>query len=590
MIKNTTIVMLLTAVCVLAIPSTTVHAVPSGYSLSEQLDFGAALEEALGHFRALELNIDEQNAMLARTHATHPIAELYDSIKPVLVAADPALDAEVKSTLEGLADATSDSVSRSQAQSAIENAKDVVETARMAVIGPALSGDVSFNLMLMTTLLETSIVEYDESISDGKITAMAEFQDGSAFVWRSQQILDAIGDNLDARTYVELEAAFDDVNALYEQRADPSEVDKQTGYLLDIIDEAIMADIESKIEFGAALEEALGHFRALELNIDEQNAVLARTHATHPIAELYDSIKPVLVAADPALDAEVKSTLEGLADATSDSVSRSQAQSAIENAKDVVETARMAVIGPALSGDVSFNLMLMTTLLETSIVEYDESISDGKITAMAEFQDGSAFVWRSQQILNSIGDNLDARTYVELEAAFDDVNALYAQRADPSEVDKQTGYLLAEIDEILGVSGQETLLQTYVDNINALLTDAKAEYRAGNADLALSYVTNAYLNNFEFLERPLVDAGERELMEDVEVMMREELRGMIKAGASASEVSDQIDAILLKMDAVAVIVPEFGAMAAIVLAVAVSVAIVFASRSRLSIISPRTTV
>ena len=38
-------------------------------------------------------------------------------------------------------------------------------------------------------------------------------------------------------------------------------------------------------------------------------------------------------------------------------------------------------------------------------------------------------------------------------------------------------------------------------------------------------------DNFEFLEGPLVDAGERELMLEVEEMMREELRSMIREGA-----------------------------------------------------------
>ena len=86
-----------------------------------------------------------------------------------------------------------------------------------------------------------------------------------------------------------------------------------------------------------------------------------------------------------------------------------------------------------------------------------------------------------------------------------------------------------------------------------------------------------------------MEAGERELMEEIEVMLREELRAMIKAGAPESEVSAQIDAILIKMEAVAVIVPEFGAMAAVVLAVAVVSVLVLTARSRLaSSIMPQT--
>jgi len=351
--------------------------------------------------------------------------------------------------------------------------------------------------------------------------------------------------------------------------------------------------IPERLEFGAALEETLGHFRALELNLDAGNEELAMTHATHPVAELYDSMKPTLVAADPALDRKLGSILGELRDKASTKVSRSAAQSAIDDAKEAVEEARMAVIGADLSSDPAFKLNLMATLLETSIAEYGEAVSDGRITEMAEFQDGSAFVWRAEQILRTMEDDLGEDDYEELVEVFGEINEAYSDRLDPSEIDERTSYLLAEINGILGITGSdEDTLLTYVDNINMLLEEARKEYNAGNSDLALSHVTKAYLNNYEFLEAPLMEAGERKLMERVEVMMREELRSMIKQGAPASEVSDQIDAILVEMETVAVIVPEFGVMASVVLAAAVALVLVLSMRSRriasISILPTRT--
>ena len=84
----------------------------------------------------------------------------------------------------------------------------------------------------------------------------------------------------------------------------------------------------------------------------------------------------------------------------------------------------------------------------------------------------------------------------------------------------------------------------------------------------------------QFLESPLVNAGERELMEDVEHEMREELRTMIKNGAPASEVSSQIETVLVKMETVAVVVPEFGTIAMMVLVVSIVAVIALASRSK----------
>ena len=50
------------------------------------------------------------------------------------------------------------------------------------------------------------------------------------------------------------------------------------------------SDRDAKLEFAGTLEETLGHFWALEMNLDENNAELAIVHATHPISELYGTM------------------------------------------------------------------------------------------------------------------------------------------------------------------------------------------------------------------------------------------------------------------------------------------------------------
>jgi len=342
------------------------------------------------------------------------------------------------------------------------------------------------------------------------------------------------------------------------------------------------ADLSEKVQFGVALEEIEGHLMALEDNLDENNTRLAMAHAMHPIAELYDLIKPTLAAADPALDSEVRETLLGLADSASTRVDRDEAQAAIDNAKDVVERAGAAVIEPELSGSHTFNMRIMASLMEAAAAEYVVAVSNGAIHEMAEFQDGAAFVLCSEQILDTIRDDLEREDYERMNGIFGEINMAYAQRADPSVIKGHTSILTDEINAILGVSGGEgNDPQEHVENTRRLLSDARAEYEAGNRDLALSHATKAYLNSYEFLEGPLIDADERELMEEIEGMMRKELRTMMKEGAPASEVSEQIDAILLKMEVVSAIVPEFGAMPAIAIAIGATAAITFAARGRL---------
>jgi predicted secreted protein with PEFG-CTERM motif len=60
---------------------------------------------------------------------------------------------------------------------------------------------------------------------------------------------------------------------------------------------------------------------------------------------------------------------------------------------------------------------------------------------------------------------------------------------------------------------------------------------------------------------------------------------MIKDGALVSEVNSQIDAILGKMDAVAVVVPEFGTIAMLILVIAIISIISVTARTKLSLAS-----
>ena len=519
----------------------------------ERLDFAGGLEEALGHFRAIELNLDEQNAELAVVHATHPIAELYDSMSPQLSAADPALDDQFRTMLVDLKDTASVDVSRVQAQAALEDAKDLVGVVRASVVGEVLSDDTSFKMQLMKSLLMTSMAEYKVAVVEDLV---AELQDGSAFVWRSQQILNEVRSDVDVG---DMDDIYADLWLSYATSADPSKIDEITNSIINRIDRATGFVDQEKLDFAAGLEEALGHFRAIELNLDERNAELAVIHATHPIAELYDSMSPQLSAADPALDDQFRTTLVDLKDTASVDVSRAQAQAALEDAKDLVEDVRTAVVGDELSNDAFFKLRLMKSLLDTSIAEYKVAIVDGQIGEMAEFQDGYAFVVRSQVIFGEVRTAVSATDAGDIDALYVEILTAYNDMSDPAIVDSLTSGVISRIDSITGDSA--TGLLDYVANIRTLLADARAEYIKGTEDstaLALSYATKSYLDNYEFIEGPLIDAGERDLMVEVELMMREDLRNLIKQGAPTSQVAGLIDSILDKLDTIEGILEDVG--------------------------------
>ncbi|MEX1995788.1 MAG: PEFG-CTERM sorting domain-containing protein [Nitrosopumilaceae archaeon] len=349
-------------------------------------------------------------------------------------------------------------------------------------------------------------------------------------------------------------------------------------FLMSVVFVPVFAEEDEKLAFASYLEETLGHFWAIEQNLDENNTQLAMVHATHPIAELYDLMSPELQEHDAALDLQLRQILFELKDKTTSGVTREQAQQAIDEAKIAIELARSAVVGDE-GNKMDFKIKLIKGLLETSIVEYDEAVSDGQIKEMAEFQDGSAFVWRSQEIYDTIVSEVPEQEAEEIAEFYEELWNAYSISADPSEIETLAGGIIHELEEVAGMEMEVTELTDYVTNVRNLLTEAKEEYAKGETAEALSLATKAYLDNYEFLESA-VGAQNSELNEEVEQMMREELRDMIKNGAPASEVSAHIDEILLKMNEVAVIVPEFGTVALLVLTISILSIIAISAKTR----------
>ena len=348
---------------------------------------------------------------------------------------------------------------------------------------------------------------------------------------------------------------------------------------------AVAQTYDEKLEFADYLEETLGHFWAIEKNLDDHNAELALVHATHPIAELYDSMKPELKEANPDFDAKVQKTLLDLGKKTGKDVTRQDAQEAIDSAKQIIEDARNLVVGKETSQDVAFQAKLMQNLLKTSIGEYHEGVKNGQIDLMPEFQDGSSFVWRSQQIFNEIKSDLPEHEAEEIEEFYSDLWNAYDRKADPEKVASIANAIINKLGDAAGEKTEETDPLTYVENIRNLLTQVKTSYAQGDKDTSLSLATKAYLDNFEYLEAP-ISKTDPALVKELETMMRLELRDKINNNVPASEVNQHVDAILAKMDTVAKIVPEFGPIATMILIVGVISAIVLISKNRrLTVIS-----
>lgn len=210
-----------------------------------------------------------------------------------------------------------------------------------------------------------------------------------------------------------------------------------------------------KLEFAGTLEETLGHFWALELNLEENNSKLALVHATHPISELYDTMSKHLEE-NQEFKQKLETILLELKDKASTDVSESQAKLAIDDAKMIIQEARKIVVGEQLSNEEEFKIQLINGLLETSKVEYREAVEDGIIVEVAEFQDGSSFVWQSQQIFSTIENNIDPIDVDRINEYFGLVWIGFENQEDPEAVENYIDLVIYEFEELSGIQSESS--------------------------------------------------------------------------------------------------------------------------------------
>jgi len=81
-----------------------------------------------------------------------------------------------------------------------------------------------------------------------------------------------------------------------------------------------------------------------------------------------------------------------------------------------------------------------------------------------------------------------------------------------------------------------------ITSIRSLLNQTIVEYQNKNFSGASALVEEAYLENYEFIEAPLAEQNET-LMEETEVMLREQLRDLVKNDSTETDVQMLVEKI-----------------------------------------------
>ena len=102
------------------------------------------------------------------------------------------------------------------------------------------------------------------------------------------------------------------------------------------------------------------------------------------------------------------------------------------------------------------------------------------------------------------------------------------------------GFMLVFLLSSSNINAQEEKEESnpliFLTNINNLLQKSMTELNAENYTGASDLVDTAYIDNYEYIEDPLKEL-DKDLMEETEIMIREDLAGAIEDKKSIDEIT-----------------------------------------------------
>lgn len=312
---------------------------------------------------------------------------------------------------------------------------------------------------------------------------------------------------------------------------------------------------EENAEFLANIEFIRGHLGKAIENKNMDNTELALAHAGHPVEEVYSLIEGEIEEHDEALNAELEEALVTLANEI-DTMAAADVETAVADINGLMDQAVEAVVGDA---DAALWARASMLILETAELEYGEGVAEGEIVEEIEYQDGTAFISRAAAIFEAIKADMPEHEAEEVEELFAELDTLTSSNGDPAAVAIAIGGINHEYEEVFGLEGKAEELGgwEYIDRIKELLDQSVHEYEEGEFDEARALAREAYLDNYEFIEGDIAE-DDPELMEKIELDMREELVQMIDDRRPLAEIEAHVDQIKSDLEvARAVTTPEF---------------------------------
>ena len=276
------------------------------------------------------------------------------------------------------------------------------------------------------------------------------------------------------------------------------------------------------------LQRILEQMSLVQASLSKGDSTSAFEHAYISHSIIFPSIKDKLRERDQNSTERLESLLIDLPIMVK-SNSSSEIENEIVQIMDILNTTNSNIL--ALN-KVDYNSVVASTivvLLNDTSKSYDLSnIGNNKdLHNQIDYENALGMVGISNKLYKNISNLFDNSKRMETESFFRDLQDSISQKSDPQTISK----LITAIQTNLNVN--ESNIQPdnsaiYFGNIKNLLSKVNNVVRT-NSDYtsAAKYATSAYLDNFEYIEGPL-EKVDPNLKNSIELMMREELRNLIK--------------------------------------------------------------
>jgi S-adenosylmethionine/arginine decarboxylase-like enzyme len=314
------------------------------------------------------------------------------------------------------------------------------------------------------------------------------------------------------------------------------------------------------VEFVSSIEQIRGHLEQALINKESGNNTLAQTHSLHPIEEVYSSIEDQLVNQNSTLNQTLSGALQNLS-STVTNATLQDFESQIDYVNMLLNNSVQTLVPSSeLNNNPAFNASVVGRLLHLAGHEYEEAVANGTIIEVVEYQDAQAFIHRAESIFKSSASRINqtlAHEVEEVNEFFSNLNGAVNNRDDHETVETTINGIIHELAEVTGLSesqliGEEAGAEgqdhiAIINNIKSLLTQLIAAYESQDYQGAESIATEAYLDNYEYIEIPLAQR-DQQLMEQTEIMLREELRQMITDRVPIEQIEQHVTMINANLD------------------------------------------